>query len=246
MTTVVDPAATRNDRRQELLTTLKKLQAKADDAELGDRPAEANAYHEKIAQLMAKYGVSEAMLRSHGGDSKINANAKSVTVHLVGSYLPMQAHLLGQLCHAMQCSSVRWPQRDRKIKMQLYGMEDHLRRIRDMWDLLMPQADRGITNAHPGFGAKPSEVATHRRNWIDGFGDAVYSRIQNAENTAAQTAGAVELYKSDRERAEIAMYAEHPRVKAPKASDRQHDPFGYEQGWSDGQSARLNKEIDCG
>lgn len=245
MNAVVDPAATRNDRRQKLLTTLKKLQAKADDAELGDRPAEANAYREKIAKLRAENGVSEAMLRSHGGDSKIDANAKSVTVHLVGSYLPMQAELLARICSAMQCSAVWWPQRDKKIKMQLFGMEDHLRRIRDTWEEVIPQAERGITNAHPGLGAKPSEVTTHRRNWIDGFGDAVYSRIQNAENTAAQTAGAVELYESDRDRAEIAMRAAHPRAKA-KTNYRQPDPFGYEQGWSDGQSARLNKEIGCG
>jgi hypothetical protein len=54
----------------------------------------------------------------------------------------------------------------------------------------------------------------------------------------------LELYKSDRERAEIALNADHPKLGTSKAPERQFDWDGYDQGCRDGEAAQLNRSIE--
>ncbi len=236
------------DRHQKLLDTIKKLLRQAEDADLGDRPQEAAAYQEKAFDLMAEHGVSDAMLRAQRDDARVDANAESVTVHLTGSYLPMQQELFWGLSRVMHCRAVGWPVRNKKAKMEVFGMPDHLRRVRDMWMLLIPQAERGIANAHPGRWSSAAQVTSFRRGWIEGFGQTVCGRIAKAENKAATAGKALQLYVSDAKRAEIAMYDKWPGLKTAKGHTREreldYDGYdGYFQGCMDGESAQLNRSI---
>lgn len=49
---------------QKMLDRIAKLLRQAEDAELGDRPAEASAFQDKAFALMAAHGVSEALARA--------------------------------------------------------------------------------------------------------------------------------------------------------------------------------------
>jgi hypothetical protein len=139
-----------------MIDRMAKLLRQAEDAELGDRPAEARAFQDKAFELMATYGISEALVRARLDDLDITdeAIAASVYVHLTGSYQDMQTELLWGVCEALHCQAVRLRRPDR-IVMRVYGMLDHLRRLQDMWTLLAPQAQRGMANAHPGPGNPP-------------------------------------------------------------------------------------------
>lgn len=82
----------------------------------------------------------------------------------------------------------------------------------------------------------------YRRNWLNGFARAVGSRIRKAEQTAAADAGALVLYKSDRERAEMAMHADFPDLVYVK-SRRRYDDAGYLHGQLDGEAAQLHRSV---
>jgi hypothetical protein len=133
--------------------------------------------------------------------------------------------------------------RRRVYAMKVFGMPDHLQRLQDIWGLLVPQALRGVENARPDYYYNnPGELVVYRRNWLEGFGDEIGARIRKAENAAAAAAGALVLYKSDRERADVAMRDEHPNLKSI-ASSRRFDGGGYEQGRQDGKTAQLHKSL---
>lgn len=232
--------------QQSMLDKIAKLLLQAEDAQLGDRPEEAAAYFDKAFALQAENGVSDAMLRSHRDDlnTKVDATAESKIVYLRGGYLPMQRDLLTAMAGAMQCDSVQWPQRNGKLKVQVFGMPDHLNRVRDMWGLLQPQAERAMMTAHPGQQAHSSDVTVFRRNYITGYGDEIAARIRKAEESAAKTSGALELYVSDRKRAAVALHAAHPRLGLGKVSVRQYNPDGYQKGRQDAKSAQLNRSLE--
>jgi hypothetical protein len=232
------------DRHAKMVDRVAKLLRQSEDAQLAGREAEAEAFQEKAFELMAAYGISEAMARARqdGLDIKVEAKASSSWVTFQGSYQSMQAELFWALCGAMQCQAVRFSRR-RQISMRVYGMADHLQRLQDIWTLLAPQAQRGMENAHPGPWSSAAEVTVYRRSWLEGFSDEVGHRIRKAENAAATEAGALELYKSDRKRAELAMHTDYADLK-PIESNRRIDPFGYEQGERDGKAAQLNRSVE--
>jgi hypothetical protein len=230
---------------QKMLDRVAKLLRQAHDAESGDRPAEAEAFQDKAFKLMADHGISEALARARvdGLDITDEAKAASAYVHFVGSYQDMQAELFWDLCEAMHCQAVRLKRRPGKIVMRVYGMADHLRRLHDMWTLLAPQAQHGMSNAHPGPGAPGSAVAAFRRSWLEGFAEQISLRIRKAEDAAARAAGELVLYRSDSERADSAMRADYPDLSITM-SERRTDFGGYAQGGMAGDAAQLHRSVD--
>lgn len=228
-----------------MVDKIAKLLRQAEDAELGDRPDEANAFQDKAFELMASHGISEALARARvdGLDITDEAKAASVYVHFVGTYQRMQVELFWEICLAMHCEAVHLNGRARTMTvMRVYGMPDHLARLQTMWTLLAPQAQRGMANAHPGPRATSAEVSTFRRSWLEGFAGQIKNRIVKAEDKAAAAEGALVLYKSDQQRADDAMRTDFPKLSYT-STVRGVDWTGYDQGNTAGSAAQLHRSV---
>jgi Protein of unknown function (DUF2786) len=225
-----------------MLDKVARLLRKSEDP--GATKDEAVTLQEKAFALMAAYGISEALARARqdGLDIKTDEAAASAYVHFTGKYQEMQAELFWALCEPLHCRAVRFAHKGRPTKMRVYGMPDHLKRLRDMWQLLAPQAQRGMDTVHPGQGASPAEVAIARRSWLTGYAFAISVRIEKAEDAAAAAEGALVLYKSDQERAEEAMRGDNPNLE-PYHSERSFDDTAYDQGERAGASAELHRSV---
>lgn len=227
------------------LGTIAKLLRQAEDADHAGRAEEAEAFQRKAFGLMAQHGVTEALARARidGLDIETDAEAQSVTVRLRGRYIDAQISLLLQTAAAIQCAGIISYHGGRPDgTVMIYGMADHLRRVAQMWTMLAPQAQRGMESAHPGPGSAPSTVARYRRSWVDGYAAAVVARIRQAEDAAAASAGAVELYRTDRHRADDAMKAAHPDMFY-RHSRRDIDWGAWQLGEVSGNAARLQQEV---
>lgn len=221
-----------------------KLLRQAEDAERAGRHGERIAFQEKAFAIMAQYGIDEALARARqdGLDVKIDPKAESIFVHLHGAYQPQQWTVLDGMAGAMHCKTMR-TRVEGRTAIRIYGMPDHLRRVEDMSKLLQPQALHGVANARPlDEWCSGSRVRVYRRNWLEGYSDEISGRIRKAENQAAASAGAVVLYRSDKERAELAMNRDYPDLTYT-SNRRVFDYDGYEQGCQAGQSAQLHRSV---
>jgi hypothetical protein len=231
---------------QKMIDKIAKLLRQAEDAESGQRPEEAIAFQDKALTLMADHGISEALARAHidGLNITDEAKAASIYINFVGTYQQMQAELFGDLAEAMHCKIViiSQPRNRADIAARVYGMADHLSRLQTMWTLLAPQAQRGMSNAHPGPRASAAEVSAFRRSWLDGFTQEISSRIRNAEDAAAAAAGELVLYKTDKQRADEAMHTDYPNL-SDYITSREPDWAGYDQGNAAGSSAQLHRSV---
>lgn len=206
-------------------------------------PEEA-AFQIRAFELMAKWGIDEAVARmaaeqTHGAPEK---QASWIYLTTEGKYKPMQAHVIHMLAGAMQCKSLQMATMGR-ITCKVYGVDEHLHRLRIMWDILRPQLLRGLKNAEPPFGYTHSgELRVYRRNWVAGYASQIAERIRNQENAAAAAAGALVLYKSDANKAMDLFTKENPRTRQV-GRGRQYDPSGWAHGTRDGKSASLNRSL---
>jgi hypothetical protein len=98
-----------SDRHHKMVDLVAKLLRQAEDAELADRTAEMIAFQERAFQIMADYGIDEALARARqdGLDVKVDPKAASVYIHLEGKYQSMQAELFWEIAGAMQCTALR-------------------------------------------------------------------------------------------------------------------------------------------
>lgn len=113
------------DRHQKMIDKVAKLLRQAEDAELAGRAAEAEAFQGKAFQIMAAYGISQAMARARqdGLNIKSETKAASAYFHLQGTYQRMQRVLFDELCRAMQCEAVGITKQGRTTQsLRVYGM----------------------------------------------------------------------------------------------------------------------------
>jgi hypothetical protein len=232
------------EHHQKMIDRVAKLLRQAEDAELGDRQAEADAFQEKAFQIMADYGISEALARARrdGLDITEEAKATSITARFVGSYQHAQLYLFWDICGALHCQAIKLNGTGKQVVMRVYGMPDHLKRLQDMWVLITPQAQHGMATAHPGPGASSADVTTFRRSWLEGFSDQICARIVKAEDAAAAAAGELVLYKSDKERAEEAMRSDFPHLTVYLSSCG-IDSDGYASGGAAASTAQLHRSV---
>lgn len=231
-------------RRDKMIERVAKLLRQAEDAEQSGRDAENVAFQEKAFEIMAAYGIDEALARAKqdGLDAKVDPKAGSIYIRLEGKYRPMQAHLLHRVARAMHCTAIQLGTMG-NITLKVYGMPDHLDRLQILWEILVPQAQRGMKHAEPPFGYNHSgELRVYRRNWLAGFSQEIHNRIYKMENAAAAAAGALVLYKSDKDRAELALQEEYPRTRKISGR-RQFDTSGYNQGKQAGRTATLQRSL---
>jgi hypothetical protein len=172
-----------------LLARVRKLLAKAEDPAC--TPAEAEAFTAKAAQLIAKYGVDQALLA--GADPALDPVGDRV-VTVVPPYARDKAGLLGAVAVAMRCRVVHLERRG-AARIHLFGHAADLERVELLFTSLLVQAAHGLAaTAVPSF----DHPAAFRRSWLVGFTEAIRNRLTEAEREAAADVPGAALVLVDR------------------------------------------------
>lgn len=241
-----------------------KLLRQAED--VAGTPEEA-VFQAKAFELMAKYGISEAAVSAakEGLDVSDLRDAVQWIVKIEGKYAAAQMQLLHNIATALHSKTVYNKSRyTGELHMYVYAVPTHLERIQMLWGILQPQMMRLVDKVRPDYDTTrlkrrynydmhefetyrttgAGEVKSYRRSWIAGFGSAVGERLRLEETqalAAAEAGAALVLFTGDKERAEVALRREHPRLG--RAKSIRYNESGYAHGQRDGRNAAFNRSI---
>jgi len=191
---------------------------------LAESPAataqEAETFTAKAAELIAEYGIDEALLAATAPDE--NGIEKRVMV-LHAPYARDKATLAYAVATALGVQGVVSPGRDaqgRKIdELHLFGQKGDMTRVDVLVTSLMMQAARDVNRAIiPPW----EDKAAYRRSWWSGFTKTISTRLREAEAAArysnesrfasAGTSSALVVRNRDRD-VSAAVRDEFPRTQ---------------------------------
>lgn len=232
----------RHDVPPALLAKVRKILTKAEDP--ATTPEEAELYTAKAAELIATYGIDQALLaESRPGTDVIGDRV----VVLEAPYALDKASLLSGVALSLRCQAVQRTRYDdgaKQLSMHLFGYRSDLARAELLYTSLLLQASTLLprTFAPPG-----ENVAAYRRSWLAGFTNAVVRRLRESEARAAEAAQgdaapaggrSVSLVLADRSVAvRDAVESEYPYLR--KAQARSLSGSGGRSGYLAGQRADL-------
>ncbi|MEV6342209.1 DUF2786 domain-containing protein [Actinoplanes sp. NPDC051851] len=217
-----------------LLARVRKLLAMAEDPAC--TPGEAEAFTIKAAELIAKYGVDQAMLAAE--DPAADPVGDRIVV-VVPPYARDKAGLLAAVAAPLRCRVVHL-ERGGTARSHLFGHEADLARAELLFTSLLVQAAHALATSPVPWGEHP---AAYRRSWLVGYTEAIRARLWEAERSAvAETPGA-ELVLVDRtdlvERKRDEVY---PRLA--KLPPRRLQGSGRLRGYRAGQTAHLGGDSE--
>lgn len=220
---------------------LRKIRALLDRAAHENTPqAEAEAATAKAMELMAEYGISEAMVDA-AGPRKDQIITR--TFSLKQPYTYEKGCLVGWLGHALRCEST-WRHYGSVItSVTIMGFESDVDRVDLLFTSLLLQATRGVMQAE-----KPwyeDSTTRFRKNWLTGFAQEVARRVREIESNAVRThdatsSGSAELVLADRAALVKRAYDEqNPKLKKAKGRDR--SGVGLSEGVDAGRRADIGQ-----
>lgn len=229
------------DDHDPILARVRKLLALAEDPAATEH--EALAYTAKATQLIADYGLDQALLAA--GDPGSDPVGDRVLT-LDAPYAADKADLLSTVAGRLRCRAVcrtRWHAGRRELSLHLFGHRSDLERTELLFTSLLVQAAHGLSRAH----VPPNEhKAAFRRSWLAGFRMAIGDRLERSEHDARSDAAhrfaasgtSTELVLADRSaQVEQALVAAYPHLRT--ARPRQLSGSGAADGWAAGQRADL-------
>lgn len=168
-----------------ILTKIRKLLAKAEDP--ATTAEEAELYTAKATELIAQYGIDQALL-AHAQHRR-DAIGSQVVV-LERPFAADKADLLATVAVRLRCACVRRTDRRdgvKELSLHVFGHESDLLRVEMLFTSLLVQA----TSALAHVSVPPWEhKAAFRRSWMAGFRGAISHRLLDAERRAEATADA--------------------------------------------------------
>lgn len=211
-----------------LLARVRKLLAMAEDPAC--TAGEAEAFTEKAAQLIAKYGIDQAMLAV--ADPAADPVGDRVLT-LDPPYAREKAGLLAAVAAPMRCRVVHL---ERSLaRSHLFGHAADLQRVELLFTSLLVQAAHGLAASPVPWG---EHAAAYRRSWMVGYTQAISGRLWEAERSAAAETPGAELVLVDRtdlvERRRDETYPALARMRP-----RRLQGGGAFHGYQAGQAAHL-------
>ncbi len=167
---------------------LKRIRAALDLAAAAATEGEADAALQKALQMMAAYGVDDAMLAAtRPADDKLG----QATYLPSAPFADAKGTALGWIAHGLGLRSVvhrrvmAHPRRATKTTTgyTVLGYESDLARFDLLWTSCLMQITTGITGVDT-WGMPPGRQRAYRRNYILGFGLKVRDRLQAATRAA--------------------------------------------------------------
>ncbi|MFI5809182.1 DUF2786 domain-containing protein [Streptomyces sp. NPDC051561] len=222
------------------LTTIRALLAKAEDPATPE--AEAELSRKRAFEMMAKYGVEQAML-SDGDAARDALTNKEIT--LANPWAMERVRLINHIALALGCKLIHLgrdgsgPAR----RVHLFGHESDIQRVELLYTSLLLQMNSGLAAQ---FVPVRDGVRAWRRSWIVGFIGRVGARIEEAERGAREEArqevtvtgrsGALVL--ADRKSAvERSFQDAYPRTR--KGGSSKVTGSGFGDGWAAGGRADI-------
>ncbi|MER7109310.1 DUF2786 domain-containing protein [Streptomyces sp. NPDC000229] len=229
----------------DLLKKVRALLTKAEDPAATEE--EARTYLGKATELMAKYGIEQAMLEGHSEP----ALPVDRVVPLRPPYAKETSTLLGWIAHAMRCSVVHLHSRRRGYRVHLFGFEADVQAAELLFASLRLQMLDGAARADRLHRPDTEDARAYKRSWMYGFMREVTRRVQAAQDAmrteaeharvepAEQRDGrSVELVLADRTQVvEARLTATYPKLG--KARRIRFSGSGFGQGVTDGRIADI-------
>ncbi|MCI4042333.1 DUF2786 domain-containing protein [Streptomyces sp. TRM75563] len=240
------PRPARDGLPEALLSKVRALLRKAENP--GATEEEARAYLAKATELMAKYGIEQAML-----DDAVTEPERPVDriVDLYPPYVKEGRRLLARIGYEMRCRSVYPGGKDNRHRVHLFGFETDLQATEMLFASLRLQMLEGADRADRLHRPETEDVRAYKRSWMLGFVREVTARIgaaQQAAKAAAEeqavadeepTSGrSVALVLADRTTiVEARLAAQYPKLN--KTRPTKFKGSGYWQGVADGRHADI-------
>ncbi|MFJ1760371.1 DUF2786 domain-containing protein [Amycolatopsis sp. NPDC088138] len=220
------------------LERIRKLLAKAEDPAVTE--AEAEAYNTKAAELVARYGIDQAMLAETGASVD---DIGTLTIPMNDPYSRDKASLLTSVAYPLRCRTLLHRVGQRVESVTVFGYQSDLGRVELLFTSLLLQASTQLTRVRPG-GFFPGEsLAAYRRTWLHGFARAVHERLSLAEEEAVRTAApgarSAELVVRDRS-ALVQHRFDEEYGDLRSAAPRRLSGSGYLDGHDAGTKANLD------
>jgi hypothetical protein len=212
-----------------VLDKVRKLLAKAEDPACS--PEEAEAFMAKATELIAKYGVDQALLaaRDPARDPVVDR-----LIDVPSPYATDKAGLLVGVAIPLRCRTVRLS-RSGSIAVHVFGFDSDVTRAELLFTSLLVQAAHGLAAAPVPLGQHP---AAFRRSWLAGFAAAVSTRLRAAESAAAAGVPSMDLVLVDRSGA-VERRRDEAYPTARMARARRLSGDGGASGYAAGTAADL-------
>ncbi|USQ84698.1 DUF2786 domain-containing protein [Streptomyces phaeoluteigriseus] len=208
---------------------------------------EARVYLGKAYELMAKYGIEQAML----DDVSEPERPVDRIVDLYPPYVKEGRRLLARIGYEMRCRSVYPGGKDNRHRVHLFGFEADIQVTEVLFASLRLQMLEGADRADRLHRPEGEDARAYKRSWMLGFIREVTARIgaaqQAARAAAEEEAGADEEPTSGRSVAlvladrttvvEARLAAQYPKLN--KTRPTKFKGTGYWQGVSDGRDADI-------
>jgi hypothetical protein len=212
-----------------LLARVRKLLAMAEDPAC--TPDEAEAFTAKATELIAKYGVDQALLAA--ADPSVDPVGDRM-VAVLPPYARDKAGLLAAVAAPLRCRVVHLT-RPGETRSHLFGHAADLERVELLFTSLLVQAAHGLTAAPVPYG---EHAAAYRRSWLAGYTQAIQARLWAAERSAAAAQPGAELVLVDRtDLVERRRDETYPRLA--RMGPRRLRGGGLAHGYHAGQTADL-------
>ncbi|WP_407111345.1 DUF2786 domain-containing protein [Streptomyces sp. DSM 116494] len=229
----------------DLLRKVRALLTKAEDPAATEE--EARTYLGKATEMMAKYGIEQAMLE--GRAEPVLPVDRIIAVR--PPYAKETSTLLGWIARAMRCSVVHLHSRQRGYRAHVFGFASDVHATEVLFASLRLQMLDGAARAERLHRADSEDARAYKRSWMYGFMREVIRRVEatqtvaraEAEHTRAhpgrgRDGRSVELVLSDRtQEVEARVTATYPKLG--KARRIRFSGSGFGQGVTDGRSADI-------
>ncbi|MFE4588878.1 DUF2786 domain-containing protein [Streptomyces laurentii] len=230
-----------------LLGKVRALLRQAEDSSVTEQ--EARTFLDKATELMAKYGIEQAMLDDVSDPGK----PVDKVVDLYAPYVKEARRLLSWIAGEMRCSAVYPGGKDNRHRVHLFGFEADLHAVEVLFTSLRLQMLRGADAADFRHRPEGEDARAYKRSWMLGFIREVVTRIGAAQRAAraaadveqqtdplgADSAGrSVALVLADRS----AVVQAQVSARYPKLGKTRPTKFkgtGYWQGVADGKQAEI-------
>lgn len=238
---------TSNFANDDQIKLIRKLLQRAEGAAKLGNQAEADTYNEKAAELIAKYGVDQALLAAEG---KIEDPILSRHVTLDDDWTADRRGLIFAIVRALKAKAVY----NQKLKpgtyqsyttiVHVFAHQSDLERILFLYELLAPQMIVGAAAARAPYG---ENARSYRKSWMNGFTAAIQDRLDRSEKKAATEAGTgTDLVLFDRSTAVEQRFNDTYAPKSIRKTTRTLRGTGRASGYSAGSRANIGNTVGGG
>lgn len=196
---------------------------------------EADVFLAKAMELLAKYGIDEAVAKAGAGTD--SSEIVEYQFRAKGAYKFDQVMLVGAVAQALHCMAVR-SGADKSL-VTVYGAKRHVERLEMLVGFL---AGHMLATVSKAKSEDPRvSTVTMRKSVAAGYTNRIAARLREAERDAAEessdSSGAEIVLASDAKRAEQYMNNKHRRLRS--AGNARRSSVGYGAGSSAANSVDL-------